>query len=113
MPSRMLVMLDLLSSITIMPFCLQSSLFAKPLTLELQKILYWNYEVAPITVDFISSLMDFFAIDKDSDIRLVYNGTSCGLNEALLALGFQSLPPPPKLSVMNTTWSILTWEKCS
>jgi hypothetical protein len=52
---------------------------------KLQKILDRKYVVAPITVDFISSLMDFFAVDKDSDIRLVYNGTSCGLNDDLWA----------------------------
>ena len=37
--------------------------------------------------------MDFFEVDKDSDIRLVYNGTSCGLNDALWAPNFW-LPTP-------------------
>jgi hypothetical protein len=43
--------------------------------------------------DFIWSLMDFFDVDKDSNIRLVYNGTSCGLNKALWAPNFW-LPTP-------------------
>jgi hypothetical protein len=37
--------------------------------------------------------MDFFEVDKDSDIRLVYNGTSCGLNDALWAPNFWLLTP--------------------
>ena len=37
--------------------------------------------------------MDFFEVEKDSDIRLVYNGTSCGLNDALWAPNF-FLPTP-------------------
>jgi hypothetical protein len=49
--------------------------------------------VAPQTKDAIRSLMDFFAVEKDSDIHLVYNGTSCGLNEALWAPNFW-LPMP-------------------
>jgi hypothetical protein len=37
--------------------------------------------------------VDFFEVDKDSDIRLFYNGTSCGLNNALWAPNF-FLPTP-------------------
>jgi hypothetical protein len=55
---------------------------------KLQKILDQKYLVAPCTIDFISSLMDFFAVNKDSDIWLVYDGTSCGLNDALWAPNF-------------------------
>jgi hypothetical protein len=66
----------------------------KHLILEkLQKILDRGYVVAPEMRDFIRSLMDFFEVDKDSDIRLVYNGTSCGLNDALWAPNFW-LPTP-------------------
>ena len=37
----------------------------------------------------ISSMTDFFAVPKgDADIRMVYNGTSCGLNEVLWAPNF-------------------------
>jgi hypothetical protein len=50
---------------------------------KLHKILDRRYTVAPVTVDFICSLMDFFDVEKDSDICLVYNGTSCGLNASL------------------------------
>jgi hypothetical protein len=50
---------------------------------KLQKILHRPCAVAPVTVDFICSLMDFFDVEKYSDIRLVYNGTSCGLNASL------------------------------
>jgi hypothetical protein len=49
--------------------------------------------VVPDTIGFIPSLMDFFAVDKESDIRLVYNGTSSGLNNALWAPDFW-LPTP-------------------
>jgi hypothetical protein len=66
----------------------------KHLILEkLKKILNRGYVVAPRTRDSIRSLMNFFAVKKDSDIRLVYNGTSCGLNEALWAPNFW-LPLP-------------------
>lgn len=41
----------------------------------------------------VSSLIDFFAVPKGDDIRLVYNGTSCGLNEATWAPHFW-LPYP-------------------
>jgi hypothetical protein len=60
---------------------------------KLKKILDRGYVVTPDSVDFIKSLMDFFDVEKDSDIRLVYNGTSCGLNEALWAPNF-FLPTP-------------------
>jgi hypothetical protein len=60
---------------------------------KLKKILDRGYVVTPDSIDFIKSLMDFFDVEKDSDIRLVYNGTSCGLNEALWAPNF-FLPTP-------------------
>jgi len=66
----------------------------KPLILDkLQKILDRGYVVVPETLGFVRSLMDFFAVAKGSDIRLVYNGTSCGLNDALWAPNFW-LPTP-------------------
>jgi hypothetical protein len=49
--------------------------------------------VATPNRDFIRSLMDFFDVKKDSEIQLVYNGRSCGLNEALWAPNFW-LPTP-------------------
>jgi hypothetical protein len=59
--------------------------------------------------------MDFFAVEKYSDIRLVYNGMSCGLNEALWAPNFW-LPLPSTAAVhsaVDTTWWTLIWERCS
>jgi hypothetical protein len=70
----------------------------KPLILEkLKKILDRGYVVALDMLDFIKSLMDVFEVEKDTDIRLVYNGTSCGLNEALWAPNFW-LPTPATAS---------------
>jgi hypothetical protein len=60
---------------------------------KLKKILDRGYVVTPDSVGFIKSLMDFFVVEKDSDIRLVYNGTSWGLKEALWAPNF-FLPTP-------------------
>lgn len=34
-------------------------------------------------VDFVRSLCDYFHVPKAEDIRMVYNGTSCGLNKAV------------------------------
>lgn len=36
----------------------------------------------------VTSLIDFFAVPKGNDIRLVYNGTSCGLNGSTWAPNF-------------------------
>jgi hypothetical protein len=60
---------------------------------KLQKILDRGYVVFPVDSTFIKSLMDFFDVEKGSDIRMVYNGTSCGLNEVLWAPNFW-LPYP-------------------
>jgi hypothetical protein len=60
---------------------------------KLQKILDREYVVVPRHQAFIQSLMDFFEVEKDSDIRLVYNGTSCGLNDSIWAPNFW-LPTP-------------------
>jgi hypothetical protein len=38
---------------------------------KLKKILDRGYVVSPDLVEFIKSLMDFFDVEKDSDIRLV------------------------------------------
>jgi hypothetical protein len=60
---------------------------------KLHKIFDRGYVVAPDMVNFIRSLMNFFEEAKESDIRLVYNGTSCGLNDTLWAQHFW-LPTP-------------------
>jgi hypothetical protein len=66
----------------------------KPLVLvKLQTIIDRGYVVAPEDAAFIKSLMDYFDVEKGSDIRMVYNGTSCGLNDALWAPNF-FLPTP-------------------
>jgi hypothetical protein len=66
----------------------------KHLILEkLKKILHRGYVIAPDARDFIRSLIDSFEVAKDSDTRLVYNGTSCGLNDALWTPNFW-LPTP-------------------
>jgi hypothetical protein len=65
-------------------------------TLILSKIiqvLKRGYVVIPSTVNYIKSLIDYFEVPKDDDIRLVYNGTSCGLNDVLFAPNFW-LPTP-------------------
>jgi hypothetical protein len=50
--------------------------------------------ILPSNKEFIKSLMDSFEVDKGiTDIRMVYNGTSCGLNETLWAPNF-FLPTP-------------------
>jgi hypothetical protein len=57
-------------------------------TLILSKILQVvkrGYVVIPSTVNYIKSLIDYFEVPKDDDIRLIYNGTSCGLNKVLFA----------------------------
>jgi hypothetical protein len=60
---------------------------------KLRKILNRGYVIVPESRAFVRSLMDFFEVEKDTDIRLVYNGTSCGLNDTLWAPNFY-LPTP-------------------
>ena len=38
--------------------------------------------------EFVESFMEYFYVDKVGDIRMVYNGTSCGLNPAVWAPNF-------------------------
>jgi hypothetical protein len=47
----------------------------------------------PNDAAFVKSLIDSFPVDKDDDIKMVYNGTSSGLNNALHAPNFW-LPIP-------------------
>jgi hypothetical protein len=66
----------------------------RPYILEkLKKILDQGYVVAPGERDFIWSLMDCLAVQKYFNNHLVYNGTSCGLNDFLWAPEFW-LPMP-------------------
>jgi hypothetical protein len=45
------------------------------------------------SINFIKSVIDYFEVPKDDDICLVYNGSSCGLNDCLWAPNFW-LPMP-------------------
>jgi hypothetical protein len=60
---------------------------------KITKVLQRGYVVIPSALNYIKSLIDYFEVPKDDDIRLVYNGTSCGLNEVLYAPNFW-LPTP-------------------
>jgi hypothetical protein len=60
---------------------------------KIKKVLQRGYVVIPDAMNYIKSLIDFFEVPKNNDIRLVYNGTSCGLNEVLYAPNFW-LPTP-------------------
>jgi hypothetical protein len=51
-----------------------------PLIAEKLKTIIEKGYIAP---GHVSSFADFFDVPKGQDIRLVYNGTSCGLNQAL------------------------------
>jgi hypothetical protein len=57
------------------------------------KILKRGYVTIPDMPFFIRSLIDYFDIPKGLNIRILYNGTSCGLNDALWAPHFW-LPTP-------------------
>ena len=66
----------------------------RPLILQkILKVLKRGYVVIPRSMNYIKSLIDYFDVPKDDDIRMVYNGTSCGLNEVLFAPNFW-LPTP-------------------
>jgi hypothetical protein len=61
---------------------------------KLKTIVERGYVILPLSMNFVKSLMDFFEVDKGvTDIHMVYNGTSCGLNDALWAPNFW-LPTP-------------------
>jgi hypothetical protein len=60
---------------------------------KLQKVLDRGYMKVPEFAAFVKSLIDSFPVDKDGDIRMVYNGTSSGLNAVLFAPNFW-LPIP-------------------
>ena len=58
---------------------------------KLQDVITKGYIKIPSShkIHNIKSLFDWFGVPKgDSDIRMVYNGTSCGLNEAVWAPNF-------------------------
>jgi hypothetical protein len=48
------------------------------------------------------STIDFFDVEKGDDIRVVYNGTSWGLNDALFAPGFYL---PKAAPAINGGWA--------
>lgn len=51
--------------------------------------------------DFISSLTDYFPVEKVGDFRLVYNGASSGLNEVLWAPNFWLPTPDTALNLLD------------
>jgi hypothetical protein len=57
------------------------------------KILKRGYVGVPESAAEIKSLVDYFYVPKAQDIRPVYNGASCGINEALWSPNFW-LPTP-------------------
>jgi hypothetical protein len=52
------------------------------------KILTRGYVTIPDRDRAIKSLIDYFYVPKDNDIRPVYNGASCGINLSLWAPNF-------------------------
>jgi hypothetical protein len=54
-----------------------------------------------IAPGFVTSLTDVFAVPKGADIRLVYNGTSCGLNQATWAPNFWLTYPQSALRLLD------------
>ena len=63
------------------------------------------YERGYILKGPVDSTIDFFDVEKGDDIRMVYNGTSCGLNHSLFAPGFY-LPKAATAArpLMNYSW---------
>jgi hypothetical protein len=56
---------------------------------KMQKLLDRGYvKYSPDDIHFIKSLIDNFCVPKADDIRVVFNGTSCGLNKAVWAPNF-------------------------
>jgi hypothetical protein len=74
---------------------------------KLQKLLdrhYASYD--PEDENFVTSLIDNFSVPKDDDIRVVWNGTSCGLNDAVWAPNFW-------LPTAKTASNLLNYNYCS
>jgi hypothetical protein len=56
---------------------------------KIQKIISRGYvKIGGIKRDFLKSYIDYFIVPKADDVRPVYNGTSCGFNEAVWAPNF-------------------------
>jgi hypothetical protein len=60
---------------------------------KILQVLKRGYVIIPGIANFIKNLIDYFEVPKDDDVRLVYNGTSCGLKECVWAPKFW-LPTP-------------------
>jgi hypothetical protein len=74
---------------------------------KLREILERGYVVAS---KHIKSLTEYFDVEKDNDIQLVYNGTSCGLNRALWAPNFWL--PTAKSAICATAKSAIPVQIC-
>jgi hypothetical protein len=56
---------------------------------KLKNVFGRGYVVLPSSTQFVQSLMEFFEVNKGiADICMVYNGTSCGLNDMLWEANF-------------------------
>jgi hypothetical protein len=55
---------------------------------KLQKIISRGYAKIGFGHDFLKSYIEYFIVPKADNVRPVYNGTSCGFNEAVWAPNF-------------------------
>jgi hypothetical protein len=71
------------------------------------KVLKRGYVVLPDVLNYIKSLIDYFEVPKDLGIRLVYNGTSCGLNEVLYSPNFWLPTPASAAQVLDYNYCMV------
>jgi hypothetical protein len=75
------------------------------LVTKLQKMLDRGYVSSTLDEQTIESLVDYFFIPKADNIRPVYNGTSCGLNESVWAPNFWLPTGQSATDVLNYEYS--------
>jgi hypothetical protein len=72
------------------------------LALKFLKILLRRYVVVPEDfAEMLKSLVDYFYVPKAKDIRPVYDGKKCGINDSLWAPGFWLPIPKSALRVLD------------
>jgi hypothetical protein len=74
------------------------------------KILLRRYGVVAGYTDAIRSLIDYFYVSKGSDIRLMYNGKSCGINDLFWAPSFWFPIARAALRLLGVSLWTLIWE---